>query len=108
MAATITSLDFVSSVPYRAPTRTPARQVGFVTGLLHRLTDVPADRLVDAWNCLGAEAQEELSGLASEILDDARSATVSELRRLSIVPDPPDAGPIAAWAPDPRRPPPIP
>jgi hypothetical protein len=88
MPATITSFGFASQIPYRAPTRTAARQRGCVTGLLHRLTDVPPDRLVDAWNRLPSEEQEELSGLASEILDDVRSATVTELRRLSLVPNP--------------------
>ena|SRR5579862_1624896 len=88
MSATITSLGCASQVPYRAPTRTRTRQRGCVTGLLRRLTDVPPDKLVDAWNLLPSAEQEELSGLASEILDDVRSATVTELRRLSLVSDP--------------------
>jgi hypothetical protein len=97
MSATITSFGFASQVPYRAPMRTPARQRGCVTGLLHRLTDVPPDKLVDAWNLLPSEEQEELSGLASEILDDVRSITVTELRRLSLVPDASDEPhPLAA------------
>jgi hypothetical protein len=96
MAATITSLHFAAQVPYRAPIRTPASQRGCVTGLLHRLTDVPQDKLVDAWNSLPSEDQQELSGLASEILDDVRSSTVTELRRLSLAAPASEPGPLAA------------
>jgi hypothetical protein len=95
-ATIIRPTDFVSSVPYRTPARTAARQRGCLTGLLHRLTDVPQDKLLDAWNRLPTEEQEELSGLASEILDDVRSATVTELRLLSGVPAEFEPGPLAA------------